>query len=148
MNLVFDACVVAKWLFSERNSDEAQLLLSSQFVLFAPSLILVELASVIWKKSRRSEISKSKPYIETQEHMSDVVVLCPQSDLMVPAIALATHLNPPVYDCFYLSCALESGAPSVTEDEHLAPTSTHDNLIIDVWNICHSEVAQKLYGVG
>lgn len=120
------------------------MLLSSQFVLLAPDLILVELANVIWKKSGRSEISKSKPYIETLEQLSDVFVLRPVSELVTRAAALAVQLNHPLNDCLYRTCALEYEVPLVTADELHVQTATNDIPNIDVWSIGHSEFVHRL----
>lgn len=144
MNLVIDASVAAKWFFSELYSDEAQLLLSPKFVLFAPDFILVEVANVIWKKSHRQEIPSSKSYIESLAHLSDILVLRPMSELVIRAATLAVQLDHPVYDCMYLTCALEYGIPVVTADQKLSQATANDIPNIDVWNIGLSEVAHRL----
>lgn len=144
MNLVIDASVAAKWFFSELYSEEAQLLLSPKFVLFAPDFILVEVANVIWKKSHRQEIASSESYIDSLAHLSDILVLRPMSELVIRAATLAVQLDHPVYDCMYLTCAWEYGIPFVTADQELSQTATNEIPNIDVWNIRLPEVAHKL----
>ncbi len=120
------------------------MLFSPKFVLFAPDFILFEVANVIWKKSHRQEIPSSESYIESLSHLSDIVVLSPLSDLVTQATALSTQFNNPVYDCLYLTCALEYEAPLVTADEELSQKVVNEIPIIDVWNIGHSDVAKRL----
>ena len=144
MNLVIDASVAAKWFFSELYSDEAQLLLSPKFVLFAPDFILVEVANVIWKKSHRQEIPSSESYIESLAHLSDILVLRPMSELVIRAATLAVQLDRPIYDCLYFICALEYGIPVVTADQKLSQAATNEIPKIDVWDIGLSEVAHML----
>lgn len=144
MNLVIDASVAAKWLFSERYSDEAQLLLSSQYLLLAPDFVLVEIANVIWKKLRRSEVSSTESYVEVLAHLTDILVLRPLSELVTRAATLALQLDHPVYDCLYLTCAMEYAAPLITADEELLETAASEIPNIDVWHIGHSNFSQRI----
>ena len=123
---------------------EAQLLLSSQYLLFAHDFVLVEIANVIWKKSRRSEVSTTESYVEILAHLSDILALRPLPELVVSAATLAVQPDQLVYDCMYMTCAMEYAAPLVTADEKLLETVTSEMPNIDVWHIGRSEVAHRL----
>ncbi|MCY3885061.1 MAG: type II toxin-antitoxin system VapC family toxin [Gammaproteobacteria bacterium] len=135
MNLVVDSSVAAKWFFAERNSREAQLLLSPRFSLIAPDFILSEVANVIWKKYRRNEISHFHPYIEALDRLTEVIKLHPLADYVIQAVSLAIQIDHPVYDCIYLTCAQGHSLPFLTADESLRRKVLAECPSIAVWSI-------------
>jgi len=54
--LVVDASVTIKWYFQEHYSREARSLVSEQYKLFAPDLLLSEVGSIIWQKVKKGEL--------------------------------------------------------------------------------------------
>ena len=120
------------------------MLLSSQYVLFAPDFELVEIAKVIWKKSRRSEVSSTESYVEILAHLSVILALRPLPELVVSAATLVVQPDQLVYDCMYLTCAMEYAAPLVAADEKLLETVTSEMPNIDVWHIGHSHFSQRI----
>ena len=143
MKLIVDACVVVKWWFTEKSTVESRQLLSHRFVLYAPDLLLTEAASVIWKKAQRKEIADPQPYLEELTRLSNIVVLCPSTDLIAHALAIGLAIHHPVYDCLYLACAEVEGAPLVTADGKLCDAA-QGYPGVDVWHIAASEVGNRI----
>ena len=144
MKLLVDASIAVKWLFAETHSQEARKLLAPRIVLHAPDFILTEVANVIWKKARRNEIPSAQPYIEELANIPDAVVLHPSTELVMKAAALAVQIDHPVYDCVYLACTEAEAAPLVTADERLAQRAREAYPTVEVWNIGHAEIAQRI----
>ena len=144
MKLVVDASIAVKWLFAEPHSQEARQLLAPRIVLHAPDFILTEVANVIWKKARRKEIPSAQPYIEELANIPDAVVLQPSTELVMKAAALAVQIDHPVYDCVYLACTEAEAAPLVTADARLAERAREAYPTVEVWNIGHAEIAQRI----
>ena len=116
--LVVDASVAVKWLIPEPDSDRARAL-RGRFRLIAPQLIYAECANIIWKKSRRGDISA--------EEAGRIAALIDDLDIEVAsmrrlvtiATAFSTTLDHSAYDCIYLALAAAEGCPFVTADERL-----------------------------
>ena len=146
MKLIVDASVAVKWLFIEEGTVEARQLLAHRIVLYAPDFILTEAANVIWKKARRKEITHAQPYLEELARLPEAIMLCPSTDLVALASAIALDIDHPVYDCLYLACAEVEGAPVVTADGKL-----HDAAQaypgVDVWCLAAPEVGKRIVAV-
>ena len=66
--------------------------------------LLTEVANALWKLQRSgSLVDQFEPYRELQ----------------VEALALACHLDHPVYDCLYLALARREAARNLTADQRL-----------------------------
>ena len=110
---------MAKWLFNETESPNARSLLNQTYTLFAPDLMLIEVANVVWKKRMRSEISGVTDQIEAVHRLPNAVELIRAADFLGEAIYLAVELEHPVYDCVYLAAAAANRIPLVTADRRL-----------------------------
>ena len=114
--IVVDASVALCWFAAESETLAAKRLIRSAVNLTAPSLLLVELASGLWKKTRRGELDGEL----AREAMREVWQFVPQfvdmAELAGPALALARELDHSVYDCVYLALARRRGAPFATLD--------------------------------
>jgi len=116
---VIDASVAVKWLVDEPGSAEAAAVLATDDQLVAPELLVLELASVVWQKARRHEI--------TTEHAALAVLRVPSlfarlfaiAPLAPDALAIATMLDHSVYDALYLALARSLSADLVSDDEQL-----------------------------
>lgn len=146
MKLVVDASVAAKWLFAEPHTADARGVLGHRIDLYAPSLLLVEVANVIWKKARRREIPDAQPYLLELAALGDVVTLRSSAALILPATATALTLDHPVYDCIYLACAEVEGAPLVTADKKLQEAAKPHT--VDVWHIGDEDVRRRIAAAG
>lgn len=119
MTLVVDASVAAKWVLPETDSDKAVAIRASDTDIIAPSLVIAELGNAIWKSAMRGDMNAA-----TAQHILKIAVahyhrLSPVEDLMAVALAFATDLRHPVYDCFYLALAEREAATLVTADQRL-----------------------------
>ena len=143
MKLIVDTSVAVKWWFTEKSTVESRQLLSHRFVLYAPDLLLTEAANVIWKKAQRKEIANPQLYLKELTRLSNIVVLCPSTDLIVHALAIGLAIHHPVYDCLYLTCAELEGAPLVTADGKLRDAA-QGYPGVDVWHIADPEVGNRI----
>lgn len=118
MTLVVDASVVIKWFVDENLHLQARHIFAYQLELTAPDLLLAEVANIVWKKLRRSEIDEKQARTIAAALPNCVPVLVPIPDIIDAAARIARELDHPVYDCLYLACAQRSG-PGVTADRRL-----------------------------
>ena len=114
---VIDASVAVKWLVTEAFSEQAASLLDPKLARIGPELLFAEAANALWAMCRRGEIGKDD-YTEAVEVLKVAPVTVPVSmrSLAASASRLATDLNHPVYDCFYLALAVQEQYPVVTAD--------------------------------
>lgn len=120
MNLVVDASVVAKWFVKEDLSEQAEALMGRGDLLFAPELLLVELANALWKKVRRGEIGPEQARRVPGELRDGVPELFSMQPLFARALQIGIDLRHPVYDCTYLACAEAVDGVVVTSDGRFA----------------------------
>ena len=132
MKFLVDASVAAKWLFDELDSSTARSLLSQRNELFAPDLILLELANVVWKKRIQSEILSVTAEIQWLNELPNVVELLKSADFVGEATRLAVELSHPIYDCIYLASAASVSIPLVTVDRKLSERASNTLLDVDV----------------
>lgn len=124
MTIVVDASVALKWLLPEPDSVAAERVVSAGDALIAPTLLVAETCSAVWKRLRRGEV--------TTEHADLVVARLPQlldrliadALLALAALRIAREIDHPVYDCFYLALAERENAPLVTADRRLVERVT------------------------
>jgi predicted nucleic acid-binding protein len=88
-------------------------------LVLAPALMLTEVANALWKLQRSAGLAGMDP----QQLLADAADLVdqiePDRHLQVEALALACHLNHPVYDCLYLALARREAACLLTADQRL-----------------------------
>jgi predicted nucleic acid-binding protein len=88
-------------------------------LVLAPELMLTEVANALWKLQRGAGLAGMDP----QQLLADAADLVdqiePDRHLQVEALALACHLNHPVYDCLYLALARREAAFLLTADQRL-----------------------------
>ena len=114
---VVDASVAVKWLVQEAFSQEASRMLDASLSLVAPELMFAEVTNALWAMRCRGDIV-AHDYAEAVDLLSAVPVAVPSSMRQLAASAgrLATDLDHPAYDCFYLALALQQQYPVVTAD--------------------------------
>jgi predicted nucleic acid-binding protein len=118
VTLVVDASVAAKWFIEEAGRPQALRLLDMPDRQ-APELLVVEVASVVWKKVLRGETSPTQARLICASITYCFDALHRADDLIERAIVMAIDLRHPVYDCLYLACAERIGARLVTADRRL-----------------------------
>jgi predicted nucleic acid-binding protein len=117
---VADASVVAKLFFEEEHSDRSAALLRRSPRVLAPDLVWAELANVVWKRTRRAEITDAQANLIFSEAMRLPIEIVPIDVLIVEALDLAMVTRRSVYDCLYLTLAIRKECPLVTADRRLA----------------------------
>ena len=114
--LVVDASVAVKFVTQEPGSDEAYKIIVGSEPLIAPDWLLVEAASAMWDKVRRSVLLE----IHAERNLGLLpdffARLFPAAELLQHAYRTAFRLRHPIYDCLYLALAEREKAELVTAD--------------------------------
>jgi predicted nucleic acid-binding protein len=118
VTLVVDASVAAKWFIEEAGRPQALRLLDMPDRQ-APDLLVVEVASVVWKKVLRGEMSATQARLICASITHCFDALHRADDLIERAVVIAIDLRHPVYDCLYLACAERVGSQVITADRRL-----------------------------
>jgi predicted nucleic acid-binding protein len=116
---VVDASVAAKWYFQEEHSDRADALLEQDGEILAPGLLPIEIATLVWKRARRGEISESIADRIVAALRQVPLEIRPTAELLTAALPLALHRGLTLHDAFYAALAIKSGCPLVTADRKL-----------------------------
>lgn len=116
MILVVDASVVIKWFVREDLHAEATGLLAGGDDLYAPDLVLSEVANIAWKKAVRGEIGGQQAAQIVAACLDGLPAILPAAGFIERALQMALALEHPVYDCLYLACAEATGGVLVTVD--------------------------------
>jgi len=114
VSIVVDASVALKWVLNESGQEDAEALLDQD--LIAPSLWLLEAANVLWRLSRRGDLSAEAAKARLSELYNAPVATGALDDDLPAAADLANALGHPVYDCLYLAMAIRETTYVVTAD--------------------------------
>lgn len=114
---IVDASVAVKWVVEEEFSDAARLLAGE--ALYAPDLLYIECANILWKKAMKGDLTPSEAARALSELRTSPVKIIVSAPVLERALAMAEVLRHPVYDCVYLALAAEKKMPLVTADERL-----------------------------
>ena len=115
MILIVDASVAIKWSVEEEGADAAHALLRRK-PLRAPDLIVAVVANALWKKGRRGEVTPNQLAYAFETSVRLIDELVPTKDLAERALHIATALQHPAYDCFYLALTELRGGTFITAD--------------------------------
>jgi len=118
MTLVIDASVAALWVLPQPGSERAAAL-RSQDRLIAPTLVVAEIGSALWKAARRGDLSRADALAALDVALRHFDVLVPLEEQRARALELAIDLQHPIYDCFYLALAARERCPYITADKRL-----------------------------
>lgn len=116
MSKLVDTSVAVKWVAVEPGSDAAARLYTQE--LFAPDLLLAELAHVLSKKVRGRELSPEQAlagFAETEQRLEFMSMRGAESQ----ALEIALELHVGAYDSFFLLLAQMTRMPLITADERL-----------------------------
>lgn len=119
MKLIVDASVAIKWAVEEDGRELARALIVEGNELLAPDFVLVESASILWKKARIGEITREQAEVAVIEVRLPFSEMLPTTSLTDRAFKLALDLDHPIYDCLYLAAAELRSARLVTADRRL-----------------------------
>ncbi|MGU3494439.1 type II toxin-antitoxin system VapC family toxin [Xanthobacteraceae bacterium A53D] len=118
-DVIVDASVAVKWFVPEAGSEEAERLLDGKTRLFAPQLVLGEVANALWKAVRRGDMSPEDGG-ETVDELPGYFSLLFETELLLgAALAMACSFDHPVYDCLYVESARRFDMPLLTSDLRL-----------------------------
>jgi hypothetical protein len=84
-----------------------------------PELMLTEVANTLWKLRRAEQLHTLDPQQLLADARDLVDLVEPDRHLQAEALALACHLNHPVYDCLYLALARREAATLISADRRL-----------------------------
>src|SRR5438034_8812667 len=113
---VVDASVAIKWFVPEIHSAAAARLLDTEFVLCAPDLIGPEFGNILWKKTRRAEITRHEADQILGAFERVALEIYPSRALLAAAFELGVALDRSVYDCLYLALAVAEDCALITAD--------------------------------
>ena len=119
MSIVIDASVAVKWVIDEPGSDAA-LALRDEEGLIAPALWLAEAANALWRIARVGNITTDEAHESFAELRVSPVTSVAIEPHLPAALALATEMRHPVYDCIYLAVAISRNIQVVTDDRRFA----------------------------
>jgi len=121
MQRVVDACVVAKWFLPEAYKEQADKLLHDDTVdLIAPDLLVIEFASLLWKRSTKiKDISLDQADQIWEAFLALDLPLHPSADIATAALKLATQNDHKIYDMLYIALAERNACEFVTADKTL-----------------------------
>jgi predicted nucleic acid-binding protein len=122
---VVDACVVAKWVLPDEEYLKAALKIRDDYVsgstrLFAPSILRLEVASVLWKAVKLKRLTEEDSHESLQALLHMNIALNELDWLQtLETINVAYKLDIAPYDAAYLYVSKKIGAPLLTSDTKL-----------------------------
>jgi predicted nucleic acid-binding protein len=117
MKWVVDASVAAKWLAPEPDSPLAEALLDDELIV--SDLLFAEVGNILWKKQLRGEMDVAATQVGARWLLQVPMQVHDSASLLADALALASQLQHPAYDCLYVALAQRTDAPLVTSDRRL-----------------------------
>lgn len=128
-SFVLDASVAAALYVDDPVSADAHALLSRLSTegaeLHAPDLLVLEVANVLWKRTRRSEIAPADALTAVNDLASSADLrLHSAPPLVRQALGVALAHGLTVYDAVYVALAALLGAVVLTADSRLLGTAT------------------------
>jgi predicted nucleic acid-binding protein len=115
-DFIVDASVAVKWFVAETDSLVADELSASNHRLFAPRLILTEVANTFVRKAMAGLMSAAEAgvYLRSLPHYLDGIL--PVEELIESALESACAIRHPIYDLIYLEAARRRDAQLLTAD--------------------------------
>lgn len=117
--LVLDASAVVRMMEESPQAAEFRELVITAEVVLAPELMLTEVANALWRLQRAGQLELEGLHQRLSKASELVDHIEPDRHLQVEALALACHLDHPVYDCLYLALARREAAMLLTADQRL-----------------------------
>jgi predicted nucleic acid-binding protein len=116
---VLDASSAVRLILADPAAADLAERVGGAALVLAPELMLTELANTLWKLQRADRLNDLDPQELLAEARELVDRLEPDRHLQAEALALACHLNHPVYDCLYLALARREAASLISSDRCL-----------------------------
>jgi predicted nucleic acid-binding protein len=136
-DFIVDASVAVKWFVAKTDSLVADELSASNHRLFAPRLIITEVANALGRKAIAGMMSVAEAcvYLRALPHYLDGFLAV--GELIESALKNACALRHPIYDLIYLEAARRRDAQLVTADRRFASKiagtdfARHVTLLVD-----------------
>ena len=116
---ILDASAAVRLIVGDPAAAELVELIREAPLVLAPELMLTEVANTLWKLQRAEQLAGLNPQQLLLDARDLVDRVEPDRHLHVEALALACHLDHPVYDCLYLALARRQAARVITADRRL-----------------------------
>ena len=116
---VIDASAAVRLILADPAAADLAERVGGAALVLAPELMLTELANTLWTLQRADRLNDLDPQELLAEARELVDRLEPDRHLQAEALALACHLNHPVYDCLYLALARREAASLISSDRRL-----------------------------
>lgn len=117
--MIIDASVASHW-FVDTEFSLGAAPYRERVDLSAPRFLMLETANVLYKRSRRGEISPAACANSIDLLQVTVGSWTPDELLIRTAVGIAVTRLHPVYDCLYVALALQRQEPLATADRRLA----------------------------
>lgn len=117
MIIVADASVAIKWYVNEVHTSEAEKLLDGTYEIHAPELVLPEFGSIVWKKTRRGDLTEQEARKIISSFSKQNIEFHSHQFLLQAAFAGAQASGQTVYDWSYLALAVSLSCEFITADE-------------------------------
>ncbi|XWN36151.1 MAG: type II toxin-antitoxin system VapC family toxin [Balneola sp.] len=118
-NCIIDASIAAKWIFYEKNSDQAEIFLKKIDRMLVPYLFLIEMSSIISKKVRKRELSISEALEKRKELENLNFQVFSEKAILKLAFDISISLPITIYDANYLALAIKKEGKLYTSDNRL-----------------------------
>jgi predicted nucleic acid-binding protein len=116
---VLDASAAVRLTLGDAAASWLEESIRTASLVLAPELMLTEVANTLWKLQRADQLAGLNPQQLLLDARELVDRVEPDRHLQAEALALACHLNHPVYDCLYLALARREAATLVSADSRL-----------------------------
>ena len=117
--LVLDASAVVRIIEGSPQAVSMGEALAAADLVLAPELMLTEVANALWRLQRAGQLEGAGLQQRFERAVALVDHIEPDRTLQAEALALATHLDHPVYDCLYLVLARREVAALLSADQRL-----------------------------
>ena len=133
---VADASIALKLFLAEDGSPEAEVL-HKNYDWIAPDLVIPETLNALWKAFRRGLVGMDQAAQIAAAVAEPFSALVPAEELAEAAWNIATQLDHPAYDAFYVALAGRERCSLFTADERLC-RKTRGNPYSEVVNLLRS----------
>ena len=117
--VVLDASAVVRILEGSAQAAAMHKALLAADLVLAPELMLTEVANALWRLQRAGQLDIDGLQRRLSKAAELVDHIEPDRTLQAEALALATYLDHPVYDCLYLVLARREVATLLSADQKL-----------------------------
>jgi len=117
--IVLDASVVVHALTNTAYSEQARYHFKTNASIFAPEIILGEVANTLTRMVRTQFINREQAWAGFQLLQRQSIQLLPSRDVLDRAFSLSLEFNHAVFDCIYVAVAEIKQSRLITTDQRL-----------------------------